>query len=115
MFKISNLLIQLLALSFFACLMPAVAVADSGVVNINQADAQELALLPRVGPAVSQRIVDFRAENGEFRSLEELMLVRGIGEKTFEQLAPYITLEGETTLATKVRTSRSAEKPADEG
>ena len=59
--------------------------------------------LPRVGPAVAQRIVDFREQNGSFKAVEDLMLVRGIGEKTFERLAPYITLSGETTLSEKVR------------
>ena len=84
----------------------AVAAAE-GKVNINEASAEELALLPRVGPAVAQRIVDFREENGAFKSMEDLMLVRGIGEKTFERLAPYVALSGETTLTEKVRSSRS--------
>jgi competence ComEA-like helix-hairpin-helix protein len=78
------------------------------VVNINTADASQLALLPRVGPALSQRILDFRKENGEFEAPEELILVRGIGEKTFELLEPYVVVKGETTLTEKVRGVRSA-------
>lgn len=78
------------------------------VVNINTADASQLALLPRVGPALSQRILDFRQENGEFEAPEELILVRGIGEKTFELLEPYVVVKGETTLTEKVRGVRSA-------
>lgn len=77
--------------------------AKERVVNINTADASQLALLPRVGPALSQRILDFRQENGEFAAPEELILVRGIGEKTFELLAPYVVVKGETTLTQKVR------------
>ncbi|MEM7481178.1 MAG: helix-hairpin-helix domain-containing protein [Acidobacteriota bacterium] len=97
-----------LMLSILSCLcLPAFAAEDK--VNINTASATELALLPRVGPAVSQRIVDFREDNGPFKSLEELMLVRGIGEKTFEQMLPYITLKGDTTLSEKVRTQRARE------
>ena len=87
--------------------------AAEGKVNINEADVAQLALLPRVGPAVAQRIVDFREENGAFKSVEDLMLVRGIGEKTFERLAPYVTLTGETTLSAKVRLGR-AEDEGDE-
>lgn len=73
------------------------------VVNINTADASQLALLPRIGPALAQRILDFREENGKFEAAEELILVRGIGEKTFELLEPYVVVKGETTLTTKVR------------
>lgn len=84
----------------------------SGVVNINTANSDQLSLLPRVGPTVAQRIIDFRQENGRFRTLEDLMLVPGIGEKTFELIKPYITLEGQTSLEEKVRLRR--ESSADE-
>jgi competence protein ComEA len=80
----------------------------SGVVNINTADSEQLSLLPRVGPTVAQRIVDFRQENGRFQTLEDLMLVRGIGEKTFELIKPHITLEGQTSLKDKVRPPRDS-------
>jgi len=82
----------------------------SGKVNLNTASAEQLALLPRVGAAVAGRIIDFRKENGPFKVLEDLMLVRGIGEKTFDLLKPYIALEGETTLTEKVRVSHAAAK-----
>ena len=79
--------------------------AAEGQVNINNAGAEELALLPRVGAVVAKRIVDFREQNGRFSAPEELMLVEGIGEKTFELIEPWIALDGETTLAEKVRIS----------
>lgn len=72
-------------------------------VNINSAGADELSLLPRVGSVVAQRIVDFRDQNGRFSEPEQLMLVEGIGEKTFELIEPWISLDGETTLAEKVK------------
>jgi competence protein ComEA len=81
------------------------AAAASGVVNVNTADASQLALLPRVGPAVAGRIVEFRDANGPFEAKEDLMLVRGIGERTFELLEPFVVTEGDTTLSTKVRNS----------
>ena len=82
------------------------ALAAEGVVNINTADAAALALLPGVGPSTAGRIVEFRTENGEFESATDLMLVRGIGERTFERMRSYVTTEGETTLTEKVRVPR---------
>lgn len=75
-------------------------------VNVNSADASQLALLPRVGPSVAQRIIDYRKQNGPFKKAEDLMLVQGIGEKTYQLLKPYVTTAGETTLREKVRSSR---------
>lgn len=89
--------------------------AESGVVNINTAGASELANLPRVGPALSERIVEFREENGKFKDPADLMLVRGIGEKTFQLMEAYVTTQGETTLDTKVRTSDAEARLADKG
>lgn len=75
-------------------------------VNINSADASQLALLPRVGPSVAQRILDYRKQNGPFKKAEDLMLVQGIGEKTYQLIKPYVATAGETTLREKVRSSR---------
>jgi competence protein ComEA len=103
----------LVALVLLVAAMPAAA-AGAGKVNINQASADQLALLPRVGPSVAQRIVEFREANGPFRSIEDLMLVRGVGEKTFELLEPYLSLEGSTTLTEKVRAPRQASEQESE-
>lgn len=81
--------------------------APRGKVNLNTADASQLALLPRVGPSLAQKILDFRKQNGPFKSVEDLMLVRGVGEKTFQLLKPYIAVSGETTLREKVKAGRS--------
>ena len=86
----------------------AAAAEASGVVNVNTASAAQLELLPRIGPSVAQRIVEHREENGKFASLEDLMLVRGVGERTFALLKPYVALSGETTLKEKVRVPRAA-------
>lgn len=80
--------------------------AASGVVNINTADAAQLSLLPRVGTAAAQRIIDYRNQNGPFHKLTDLMQVKGFGDKTFERLSPYITLEGKSTLTAKVQGAR---------
>jgi competence protein ComEA len=97
--------------------LPGFAAEGRRVVNINTADIAQLSLLPRVGPSVAQRIVDFRKENGPFKSPEDLMLVQGIGEKTYQLLKPYLAVSGETTLKEKVKASRPAggsEKPKPE-
>jgi competence ComEA-like helix-hairpin-helix protein len=77
-------------------------------VNVNSADSAQLSLLPRVGPSVAQRIVEYRKQNGPFKKAEDLMLVQGIGEKTYQLLKPYVAIAGETTLKEKVRSSRSS-------
>ncbi|MDJ0836157.1 MAG: helix-hairpin-helix domain-containing protein [Acidobacteriota bacterium] len=61
-------------------------------ININTGDAEELKKLPRIGPKMAQRIIDFRTEHGEFKKLEELLNVKGIGPKTFATLKPLIKL-----------------------
>lgn len=82
-------------------------------VNINTAPADALALLPRVGPAVAARIIEFREANGDFETAADLMLVRGVGEKTFALLEPYVTVSGDTTLSEKVRIRRPEEAAGD--
>jgi competence protein ComEA len=76
-------------------------------VNINSADSSQLSMLPRVGPSVADRIVDFRKDNGPFKKPEDLMLVQGIGEKTFQLIKPYVATSGDTTLKEKVSSRRS--------
>lgn len=61
-------------------------------VDINQAGVTELAKLPGIGEQVAKRIVAYREENGPFEKAEELMNVRGIGEKSFLKLQPHVTL-----------------------
>jgi competence protein ComEA len=84
------------------------ALAAGGVVNVNTAEIEQLILLPRVGETVARRIIEFREENGAFKSPDDLLLVRGVGEKTFELMAPHVVVEGETTLAEKVSPPRAS-------
>lgn len=83
-----------------------------GVVNVNTATVDQLQLLPRIGPALAQRIVKFRKANGEFKSVDELVAVKGVGERSLERLRPYVTIKGATTLTAKVRLPRKSSKKA---
>lgn len=65
---------------------------SEGLVNINTATRAELETLPGIGEVISQRIVDYREENGPFETVEEIMLVSGIGEKKFEAIRSMITV-----------------------
>ena len=78
-----------------------------GVVNVNTASSEQLQMLPRVGPALAGRIIEFREANGPFRAVDEILAVKGIGESSFEKLEPYIVTSGATTLNDKVRLARS--------
>ena len=66
--------------------------ADADRVDLNRATLAELDALPRVGPRTAQRIIEYREENGGFTRIEELMNVRGIGERTFLQLKALVTV-----------------------
>ena len=64
-----------------------------GKININTANSDELQLLPRVGPAIAARIVDYRKENGPFKTIAEIQNVKNIGPKTFDKIKDYIKTE----------------------
>lgn len=101
--KIATTLALLLALTALP------AMAADGQVNINSASAEQLEMLPRIGPAIAGRIVEYR-EAQRFEAPEDLLLVKGIGEKTFDLLEDYVTVSGETTLSEKVRVPRKSEE-----
>lgn len=61
-------------------------------INLNSATVTELMQLPKVGAKTAERIIKFRKEHGGFRRSEELMNVKGIGEKSFVTLKPYLSV-----------------------
>jgi len=61
-------------------------------VNLNSASVAQLQTLPGIGASAAQRIVEYRQKNGAFKKIEELMNVKGIGEKSFLKLKPLITV-----------------------
>lgn len=73
---------------------PAVApgTTASGLVNLNTADAATLETLPRVGPAMAARIIEWREANGPFTAVDDLLGITGVGDKTFEGLRELVTV-----------------------
>ncbi len=59
-------------------------------INLNLATLEQLETLPGIGPKVAERIIEHRTKNGAFKRIEELMNVKGIGEKSFLKLKPLI-------------------------
>jgi competence protein ComEA len=62
-------------------------------ININTGSAQELELIPGIGPVLSQRILKYRMDMGRFQNIEELKKIYGIGENKFEQIKEYVTVK----------------------
>ncbi|HHU84533.1 MAG TPA: ComEA family DNA-binding protein [Clostridiales bacterium] len=65
---------------------------ENGKININTADKQSLMSLPGIGEVKSQAIIDYRNENGNFETIEDITKVSGIGEKTFEKIKDLISV-----------------------
>ncbi|MFH0783798.1 MAG: helix-hairpin-helix domain-containing protein [Pseudomonadota bacterium] len=59
-------------------------------VNINTADKDMLTLLPGIGPVTAEAIIAYRKANGNFKSIDELTKVKGIGDKTLVKLKPFL-------------------------
>lgn len=65
---------------------------DGEIVNLNSADLHTLDRLPGIGEVKAQAILDYRAEHGSFRSVDDLLSIPGIGPATLEQIRPYVTV-----------------------
>lgn len=62
-------------------------------ININTAFAADLAMLPGIGDVMAERIIEFRDQNGRFKKPEDIMKVKGIGDKKFEKIKDFVVVE----------------------
>jgi competence protein ComEA len=67
-------------------------------IDINRAESWLLEALPGVGETRAQAIVDYRSENGQFKRIEDLLQVKGIGQGTFDEIKDYITVSDSKTF-----------------
>ena len=65
--------------------------------NVNTATAAELEMLPGIGASRAQAVIEAREAKGGFKSLDDLLEVKGIGEASLSKLLPHLTLDGKTT------------------
>ena len=66
--------------------------APTAAINVNTAPAAELVALPGIGPKKAEAIVQYREANGPFKTVDDLVQVKGIGPKTLEKLRPLVTV-----------------------
>ena len=92
-----------LILTLIMCL--ALAGTAAAVVNINTATKEELTTIKGIGDKRAQEIIDYRKKNGDFKSIDELEKVPGIGPGTMKQIRSQVTVTGKPTT----------DKPADKG
>jgi competence protein ComEA len=99
----SIILMTVLALTMSAALSASAAESSSpaGVININTATVSELSYLPGIGTSKAEAIVKYR-EKKEFKKVEDLMRVKGIGRNTLKKLRSYLTVNGPTTVKGKI-------------
>lgn len=81
-----------MALTFALAVVPAYSI-DKGKININTASLEALTELKGIGPVIAERIIEYREEHGQFETIEDLINVKGIGEKTIENIRDEITVE----------------------
>ena len=62
------------------------------MIDVNTANNEMLQTLPGIGPVLADRIIDYRGEHGPFATIDDLTMVKGIGEATLEKLRPLITV-----------------------
>lgn len=67
---------------------------SDGKININTANEEQLTQLPGIGPTLAKRIIAYREENGNFKSIDDLTEVYGIGTGILDNISPYITTGG---------------------
>ncbi len=100
-----------LVLGLLSFIIPAF-VHAAALININTADAATLDTLPGIGATKAQAIIDYRVANGSFATIEDIMKVKGIGQSTFDEIKPLITV-GEAVAAATGTPEEASSTPAE--
>lgn len=82
----------LVVISLFFMFMGPIVLSAQEKVNVNSATVEQLVEIPGVGESTANRIIEKRKELGGFKSLEDLLEVKGIGDKKLEKMKPFLTL-----------------------
>ena len=90
-------LLAVLALALAAAPALAGDASLSGIVNVNTAPVDQLVLLPGIGEARANAVIQARKQRGGFKSVDELLEVKGIGEAGLAKLRPHVAVKGKTT------------------
>jgi len=91
-FVATGLALAMAALLVSGTAMAAGKPAPTAKVNLNTASIEQLTTLPGVGPKLAARIVEYRQKSGTFRSTQELINVKGVGEKSFAKIEPWLSV-----------------------
>lgn len=116
--KRSTHLVQSVVMPFFVLLVALFALHFSqayshagqaeGLVNLNTATAEQLESVPNIGKSKAEAIVQYRKDNGDFKTVEDVKKVKGIGDKLFEKIKDHLTIKGEIS-------AQKTEKPEKAG
>ena len=105
-----------LNLIFCAAILPAKKKPPARPVNLNTATSQELQQVPGIGPATADKILQMRKSYGAFKSVDDLLAIRGIGAKRLEKMRKYLTVGKPAAAKPTTPSAKSApstEKPPD--
>jgi competence ComEA-like helix-hairpin-helix protein len=105
-----RLILSLLCCFVFASLAAATKKPPPKPININTANSEELQQVPGIGPATAEKILQMRKSYGAFKSVDDLLSIRGIGKKRLEKMRKYLTV----AKSAPKPTSLSRQKPGQE-
>ncbi len=82
-----------------------------GKININTATEDQIELLPGIGPKLATEVLNYRTNNGNFKTIDDIKKVSGVGDKKFEKIKNFIMIEGDTTIkSTKTGKGKKEQK-----